>query len=53
MTERVSAEVEDPTTGELTHLEADTPQNLDRLIDEHLAQTYPVPAEDQSEHLNR
>lgn len=41
MSERLSIEVEDPTTGDPTRIEADTQEELDRLIDEHLSQTYP------------
>ncbi len=37
------AEVTDPVTGEQTQLMADTEGALEQLLDDHLAQAYPLP----------
>ncbi|WP_448812141.1 hypothetical protein [Agromyces bauzanensis] len=42
MAKQFSVELEDPTTGELSRVEADSQEELDRLIDEHLARAYPT-----------
>jgi hypothetical protein len=39
------AEIEDPVTGETTVLEADTPQALDTLVEEHLSLMAPADQE--------
>ena len=35
------ADLTDPLTGEHTHFHAATPDELDRLVEDHLAQAYP------------
>lgn len=39
------AEIEDPITGETTVLEADTPEALDTLVEEHLSLMAPADQE--------
>lgn len=38
------AEITDPVTSELVHLEADTETGLEQLLDDHFAAAYPPPA---------
>lgn len=41
------ADLTDPLTGERTHFHATTADELDRLVEDHLAQAYPdTPDED-------
>lgn len=42
---RHSAEVTDPVTQEMTTLTADTAEQLEQLVDEHLASRFPEPVE--------
>lgn len=44
MTTRHIADITDPTTGNQIHLEAATQDELEYLLEEHLATTYPLPA---------
>lgn len=39
------AEVTDPITGDTTTLTANTADELDQLVDAHLAQAFPAPAD--------
>lgn len=42
-TTRHIADITDPTTGNQIHLEAATQDELEYLLEEHLATTYPLP----------
>lgn len=44
-TTRYSADVTDPATQETTTLTADTAEQLEQLVDEHLASRFPEPVE--------
>ena len=39
-----TAEVTDPTTGQITVISASSENELDRLVDEHLAAAFDLPA---------
>lgn len=43
-TTRHIADITDPITGDQIHLEAASQDELEYLLDEHLATTYPLPA---------